>query len=378
MKQLNKWYCILFSAVLLTFCIVNVATPQKAFSDNENRPLAQFSMPSAESILSGDFMTDFESYSTDQFIGRDFFITVKAGAERAAGKRENNGVYFGKDSYLIQKVPALDLRTLSTNTAAVKKLSSLDKFNIKVALVPTAYEIEKDKLPAYAYQPVQRDIVSLTSSLFEQSGVALIDSYPVLNEHREEYIYYRTDHHQTAYGGYYTYQALAQELGFAPYRMEDFTVREMSRSFYGTTWSEATLPDIEPDTIYLFEPNFDISFTTEFIGENKKLEGLYDLEALSQKDKYVMYLGGNHPITKITSSLQNGKKLAVFKDSYAHNIVPFLANHYEEIHMIDPRYYNLDPVAYLEENGITDVLMLYSASNFASDTNLFKISAYIK
>lgn len=378
MKQLNKWYCILFSAVLLIFWVINAAMPQKAFSDNENRTLAQFPIPSAESILSGDFMADFESYSTDQFIGRDFFITVKAGTERAVGKKENNGVYFGKDSYLIQKVPALDMRTLSTNIAAVTKLGSLDKFHIKAALIPTAYEIEKDKLPAYAYRPVQRDIVSLTASLFEQSGISLIDPYPVLNEHRDEYIYYRTDHHQTAYGGYYTYQVLAQELGFTPYRMEDFTVREMSRSFYGTTWSEATLPDIEPDVIYLFEPNFDIRFTAEFPGEDKKLEGLYDLEALSQKDKYVMYLGGNHPITKITSSLQNGKKLAVFKDSYAHNIVPFLANHYEEIHMIDPRYYSLDPVAYLEENGITDILVLYSASNFASDTNLFKISAYIK
>ena len=105
---------------------------------------------------------------------------------------------------------------------------------------------------------------------------------------------------------------------------------------------------------------------------------VFDLDALTRKDKYEIYLGGNHPVTKITSSLHNGKKLAVLKDSYAHNIVPFLANHYEEIHMIDPRYYNLDTVAYLEENGITDVLVLYSASNFASDTNLFKISAYIK
>lgn len=378
MKQGNKWYCIFFCAVLLAFCIANIATPQKAFSDNENRSLMQFPVPSAESILSGDFMSDFESYSTDQFICRDFFIRVKALSERASGKKENNGVYFAKNDFLIQKPPALDRRILNTNITALQKLKSLGTFDIKTVLVPTAYEIEREELPAYAYQPVQREITALTSSLLNPSGIDLIDPYPVLREHRQEHLYYRTDHHQTAYGGYYTYQVIAQALGITPYTMDAFIVREMSHDFYGTTWSEATLPDIPPDTIDLFEPRFDIRFTTEFVGENKKMDGLYDREALRQKDKYVMYLGGNHPITKVTSSLQNGKKLAVFKDSYAHNIVPFLANHYQEIHMIDPRYYNLDPVAYLQENKITDVLVLYSASNFASDTNLFKISAYLK
>ncbi len=378
MKQLNQWYCIVFCAVLLVFCVINVATPQKAFSDNENRPLAQCPVPDGEGLISGSFMKEFESYATDQFFGRDFFISLKAGLEQLSGKKENNDVYFAKDDYLIQKMPAWNPNTLQTNIAAIQKLHGLNQFRINVALVPTAYEIYSDKLPPFAYQPIQPQIVNQVSEALSGAGIRVIDPAAVLKQHKDEYLYYRTDHHQTAWGGFYTYQALAQALGFQPHSAEDFTVREMSDTFYGTTWSEATLPNITPDSIYLFEPHFDITFTTEFNDSDKKLDGLYDLEALKQKDKYVTYLGGNHPITKVTSSLQNGKKLAVFKDSYAHNIVPFLANHFEEVHMIDPRYYNLDSVAYLREQGITDVLVLYSSANFASDTNLFKISAYIK
>ncbi len=378
MKQLNQWYCIVFCTLLIAFCVINVATPQKAFSDNENRPLAQYPALDGESLVSGSFMKDFESYATDQFFGRDFFISLKAGLEQFSGKKENNDVYFAKDDYLIQKIPAWNMNTLKTNIAAIQKLHSLAKFRIHVALVPTAYEIYREKLPAFAYQPIQPQIVNQVSEALSGAGISVIDPSTLLKQHEGEYLYYRTDHHQTAWGGFYTYQSLAPALGFVPLETEDFTIREMSDAFYGTTWSEATLPNITPDSIYLFEPKAEVSFRTEFNDTDKIIDGLYDLSALEQKDKYVTYLGGNHPITKVTSSLQNGKKLAVFKDSYAHNIVPFLANHFEEIHMIDPRYYNLDAVAYLKEHDVTDVLILYSSANFASDTNLFKISAYIK
>ncbi len=376
--MLNKWYSILFAVLLLTFSVVNLAIPQKSFSENENRTLMQFPDLNGEDILSGIFMRDFESYASDQFLGRDFFITTKAMLERMAGKKENNGVYFGKEDYLIQKMSAWTGEQLAVNLSALKKLVGTGKYQVQLALVPTAYEIYREKLPAYAYEPQQKEILALVREQLAGSGVKLIDPASSLEEKKAEYLYYRTDHHQTAYGGFYIYRKIARSFGIEPYALEDFAVQEVSDAFYGTTWSEATLPGITADSIYLFEAKKPISFVTEFVGEDKKLEGLYDLSALTKKDKYAVYLGGNHAITKITSEVKNGKKLAVFKDSYAHNIVPFLAHHYEEIHMIDPRYYSLDALSYLAEQGISDILVLYSTANFAADTNVFKISAYLK
>ena len=99
-------------------------------------------------------------------------------------------------------------------------------------------------------------------------------------------------------------------------------------------------------------------------------ESLYDPSYLEGRDKYAYFLGGNHPLTEITTSVRNGRHLLVIKDSYAHALVPFLTAHYETIDMVDLRYFKEDLAAWMGDRGITDVLVLYNASTFASDRQL--------
>ena len=72
----------------------------------------------------------------------------------------------------------------------------------------------------------------------------------------------------------------------------------------------------------------------------------------------------------IESNVTNGKKLIIFKNSYAHCLIPFLINHYEEIHIIDLRFYKLDVYKYINENSITETLFLYDILNFSKDNSL--------
>ena len=87
----------LFCGFLTLFLAAHILLPDRTFSPEENRNLKQFPTLSLENISSGKFMGEFETYFSEQFAGRDFWIGLKAASERFSGKQENNGVYFGTD-----------------------------------------------------------------------------------------------------------------------------------------------------------------------------------------------------------------------------------------------------------------------------------------
>ena len=192
----------------------------------------------------------------------------------------------------------------------------------------------------------------------------------LLQEHKEEPIYYRTDHHWTTLGAFYGYTAWAESIGLTPYGREDFSEETVADDFYGTTHSKINLP-VYPDSIIRYTPRFPAAYHLIFNLGEKESDSLYDESKLEGKDKYSYFLGGNNPIVTITSSTgEKGRRLLIIKDSYSHCFAPFAVNHFEETTLIDLRYFNLGVQTFLEQEDFTDVLVLYSTANFADDRNL--------
>ncbi len=351
----------------------SVIKEPRLMSEKENRELATFPEVTVKGIFDGTFMDEFEQYASDQFAFRDIAVSIKADSERLLGKKGNNGVHFGKDGYLIGRPDPCNIENIGKSINALSNLQKKGKFNMTVALVPTAFEIMKDKLPSYAYNSTILDIQSAAAEYAKGTGVKVFDVTTELEKHNDEYIYYRTDHHQTALGSYYTYKSLGEALGYEPYTLSSFKRSKVSTDFLGTSWSKSSISFVEPDIIETFALSGDVKVNTSFPLENKSFEGMYVMDNANKKDKYTVYLDGNHALTVLESNQQTGRELLVFKDSYAHSIAPFLANHYDKIHLIDMRYFNADPVEYIGENNITDILVLYSADTFSSDTNLGKL-----
>ena len=87
-----------------------------------------------------------------------------------------------------------------------------------------------------------------------------------------------------------------------------------------------------------------------------------------------MYLGGNKPLAVVENPQAEGGKLLVLRDSYSDSLAPFLAQSYQEVHLFDVRYNLTSVKEYVEEHDIDQVLVLFSASNFSTESNLFVMS----
>ena len=368
MKKFDKLLIAFFALFLCSGLLLSVFLPDRTFSDQENRVLAQAPAFSFDKLFSGEFTSDFAAYVADQFPGRDAWVSTKTLVRFALAFRDNNGVYLGDDGWLFEVLEAVDSERLDKNIQAVNQFFQKVQLPTLFLCVPSSVQILSQYLPPLAPLPEQDKVID---AIREGLDLPFFDATEVLSQHKDEDIYFHTDHHWTQLGAYYVYQAVAAQLGFDP---EEFTMTDEDVEFFGTLYSKINYPFAEPDTILLFHPSDKYSFQVEYLDTGVTTDSLYSYDKLNEKDKYQVYLDGNHTLVKITSNNKNGKKLFIVKDSYAHAFVPFLAPHYEEIHMVDLRYFNTPAASeYVAENGITDVLFLYSANNFSTDANLPKL-----
>lgn len=363
--------------VMLLVFLVNVLSPVAEFSELENRYLQNFPKFSLGGLFDGSYAEDIENYFNDHFVGRNMFVKLKAGIEYLIGKHENNGVYVAKDEYLIEKPAEFDKKLIDNNLKAIKTLDDLGRYNITVSVIPTAFEIMKDMLPESAYRDTIPKLNAYIADYLSKTDAKNVDTTENLSKYKDDYLYYRTDHHTTSNGSFVIYNTLADTMGYTPLSASDFKIYDVTREFLGTTYSKA-LKDVTPDIITEYKPLETPRFKVKFPYDNKEADSMYFPEHLAKKDKYSYFLDGNHALTVIESPNKNGKSLAVFRDSYANCTVPMIANHYETIHMIDLRYYNDDIIGYLTENRIENVLFMYSAQTFMTDTTISKITSYAK
>lgn len=368
MKQ-AKFVSLLFLGFIFGTLGQNILTPDQTISENENRPLQQQPIPTFKTILSGEYMADVETYITDQFFAKNWWVGLKSDMERLFLKPENNGVYFGKDGYLLEALTD-EGRYFHQNLDYLNIFhEKMPHLSTTVLLAPTATEIYREHLPAFA--PVVNQ-VHLLAVAKNKLVLPLVNIVSILRTHQSEGMYYKTDHHWTTLGAFYAYETLMSHWGIEP--QTTFETEVISDEFYGTYYSKANNHHLSPDSITLYHSKEPLDVTIET--NDRVMEGFYDFSYLDKKDKYSMFLGGNQPLTVIKTSLTNGKKLAIFKDSYAHSLAPFLAHHFEEIHLIDLRYFNVNPYDYLQEHGIEEILFIYNLSTFGTESSLTKFKAF--
>ena len=361
--------CIFLLFMVLAI-VLNIFMPDKEYSESENRMLAQAPEFSLTNLASGKFMTDMEDYVTDQFVFRDQWINLKVLEDMALGKKESNGVYIGKQGYLMQ-VPEnnIDDDSVNDNLNAIREFAQRhEDVNTVMSLVPNAAYILEQLTPANAPVRDQSQDIALAE---ETVGDVLtfVDLTETMSSHRDEAIYYKTDHHWTSLGARYAFDTIYSALGISE-PAQDYTVYPVSHTFSGTLASKSGY-DRSRDTIDIYVPQ-DVSteYVVNYVEEGEKTASMYESRALEQKDQYEVFFGGNHSRIDITTPVEENKNLLIFKDSYANCFIPFFQPYFRSIIVIDPRYYYDDVDRLVTDNSITDILFLYNVDTFMTDTSL--------
>lgn len=374
MKKYDQVYYRALAILLLMFTgavlVINFLTPSKVFSESENRMLQQLPKFSLETLVSGKFTSEFESYISDQFMERDFWNGLKSDADQGVGKKDSNGVYISKDGYLIQKFSPPEKGDLEDKVKAVqafdKATPGLRKY---MMLVPTAAAVLEDKLPPYASGG--DEMVYWEKIKDSHLGdIRFIDVSPALEANKEQPIYYKTDHHWTTKGAFLAYRELGAPMSFTPKNEDDFNIRQVTSQFYGSLYSKSGYRHIQPDSIELYYPKTPGNISVDYVDEQQSADSMYVMGNLTMKDKYTVFFNGNHGLIRITTDNTEGKRLLIVKDSYANSLIPFLTPHFSEIDVIDLRYYDGDVLKLTEDRQFHDMLILYNFTTFFEDPSI--------
>lgn len=365
MKKRKHPVSFVFLSFILVFALLLCLMPKSAYSENEKRYLAVFPELSWNSIVSGSFFRDVETYISDHFPFRDAFVGINAYCALLTGRNGVGGVYKAKDGYLIAAATALNLERCNRNAKLLHDFAEANDLPITVILVPTAGYTLNAKLPKNHGPYFDDEIFTVAESYF---GDSLIDLRPVFDEEKENtQIYYKTDHHLTAAGSYLMYQAYCREKMLDA--VSDFSEIEVLEDFYGTNYSKSGLWFEMPDTLEVWHSaqSSEFEVAIDDVTASEIYDSLYFREHETRADKYPVYLNGNHALVKIRNlDNTNGKKLLILKDSYSHCFATYLCENYEEVYMVDLRYYRLSVSELIQQCGITELLCLYGTENFAS------------
>ncbi len=394
MKKENIYKILLIALFTVISVAVPVATiissaqlPENAFSENENRYLEKMPEFNFDTVTDKSFMTKFENFFADRIVLREQWIGLMNDFDRILGKKEIKGI-FTEDGRMIQSWRTSDYSadSVSKNLSAMESFAEkYPKMKMYFMLAPNAQEIYSDTLPTNCGAADQKQFIK--NCYDSLPSLTNIDVYSGLLAAKNEYIYYRTDHHWTSYGAYIGYKAAASAMKFTAYNEDKFSVEHASNEFRGTLYSKTLDNSITPDTIDIYalannEPQVKVSVYKSGAEPDSTYDSLYFREFLDVKDKYSTFLGQNVPRIDIDSDIpqENDKgSLLIFKDSYAHSLIPFLAKNYSHITVLDLRYINSD----LSNIGVNlkdyeNVLFMYNVITFSQDTNVKKLDFIIK
>ncbi|MFV0414055.1 MAG: DHHW family protein [Oscillospiraceae bacterium] len=372
-KRKNKVFFFVFAAFWVALILWNFLTPVKTFSEQENRTLASWPDFSVPDLLDGDYMDGVNTFFNDQFAGKDMWISMQSLMEYGLGKRENNGVYIGKGA-LLGALPKADKEITEANIAGVNAFAAQYGIPTYIMLVPGSASVQPENLPAFADPWDEEGYIEGVNGRFA-AGVTAVPVFNTLRSHSGEYIYYRTDHHWTTYGAWLAYGQLAAQMGLPALQQQDFEITTLSTNFLGTYNSKTGFPLVEKDTIELYQNGTATSYEVFNGLATQEYSSIYFEEFLSQKDKYSYFLGQVQPYVTIHTAATTGKKLILFKDSYAHCLTPMLLNSYSEIRLVDLRYLSLANVGeFLGAENYDEALFLYSADVFAHQETAAKLA----
>lgn len=372
-----------FLTIIMGFTVAGIFSPDREFSEMENRTLQKFPEFTFERLKEGKFTGEIEQYMNDQIFLKDELVTLKTACDTTLGRDYLNGVYLCDDGVYLQDFQ-LNEEQIKKNVGCLNEFAKTVEGQAECTMlcVPNAIYFMKDKLPANAPTDDQGKAVQIISDELSDD-IRFAEPTQYLQD--GENIYYRTDHHWTANGAKLGFDCLMRTMGEQTAEAE-YDEGYLNK-FYGTLYSKAPKFNAKSDRIVLpIQKDNDI--TVRYIvtaGDHTPPEDctevdgiltrqrLYDMSKANTKDKYATIMGGNFGLCEIESEgAKSSQRVLIVKDSYANAMLPYLCSQYKHITVADLRYYHMQETAlsdYVKENDIKKVIFLYNVDFINSDNN---------
>lgn len=265
----------------------------------------------------------------------------------------------------------------AVNRAAKALAGKTEVYDLLIPLSSgiTLPDADYDKIPSGSQK---KALAAIEEKLSAQ--VKVVDPYEKLMQHRDEYIYFRTDHHWTADGAYYAYETFCDSKGLIPISRVRRESKEFA-GFLGSFYNDSKDKKLEknPDTVKAYLPISSTSMQCEDAdGKKASYSVIYDVSGHPASLKYNAFIAGDNALSTITNEdLEDGSSCIVVKESFGNAFAPYLADHYQTVYVVDYRYWNGDLIQFAEEKQADDLIFVNNLSMIRSDYLTGRLSQLI-
>lgn len=388
----KKVNVLVFFSLVLGFPLLLLLLPKEKESKDEKRKLADFPMFTSESYLKGTWTKLIDDYIDDHFPYRERFIQTTPFFHAAKGFQLQNAervvvVPKKKDPSPEKKEEKRDTLAfldefeenfsgsmliidgcvyplgggspkMSKHFAKMVSEYAANFPNVRVfsAVAPLSSAF----IPAAKYKHFNAQNKKTLWAIKENlsNGAIFSDIFEELNNHAATKLYFGTDHHWKPLGAYYAYVAFCKSAGLVPVPLEQMT-KKVKYNFLGTMYQYTRDPSVlaHPDTMEYWEPKVETeAYNLGAYGTSKGSKAKVFYNTSSGGNTYSTFLGGDLPLMRIKTSIKNGKKVAVIKNSMGNAFAVYLISHYEEIWVVDLRYSKQNLSRIIQENSINDLV----------------------
>lgn len=264
----------------------------------------------------------------------------------------------------------------SINNAASQLEGQTDVYDI---LVPnnSGVLLSDDELKKLGGSDQRQAIMYYYSKM---QGVKTVNVFDTLKEHKDEYIYFRSDHHWTADGAFYAYEEFCKAKGINEIPLSG-RKKDTFKGFLGSFYNTLQNSDMKknPDTIYAYEPigTNDMTYWNDD-GTEQKWNVIMDVNGWDKGTLYSTFVGGDKPMAVIENpQVTDGSSCVVMKESYGNAFIPFLVDHYSTIYIIDYRYSQVNILDFVKEKQVDDLICINNISLIGDESVASTISGLL-
>lgn len=329
---------------------------------------ANIPSPSWDNIVDGDFGRSLSSYAADRFAFSESWCGIGSRIDSAISGNIVDGVYIADDRLIAADIS--ERESTDKSAAAINSFADTYSGALYFAAVPTSADVYGDVLPSYLSSVTEKQQID---TLYEQlsGNIRHVDAYNLMRMLSDERIYMRSDDKWTMYGAYCLYRTVIQKLGFQPVSFDKYTIRHVTDKYCGNLYKRTLYMKCEPDIldIYDYADGAKVTVCISISNDGSESEcSIYNTDALETEDMYRLYLGERKPLVKISTDVNNDRRLLLIGSECAAGFVPFLTQHYSEIVVYFPEYADRSLDTFISPNDYEQTLFLFGIDAVRADT----------